>query len=170
WLAAALLVGVVGMAFAVWAHRRGEEVLGVLAVAYTGLLLSPIAWSHHWVWLAPLLLVLLHVALRLDGRARTLAARLPAAGTVVFLAWPIRARHTRPLRAQSLIWKAPWFHPDHDQRYHSPVQVVEGELYTLTTLGLLVLGALWLRRGVRRAGRPADTAASAAADTGTDVT
>jgi alpha-1,2-mannosyltransferase len=145
WLLAAVVMLVAGMAFAVWAHRRGEEVLAMLAVAYTGLLLSPIAWSHHWVWLAPLLLVVLDIALRLGGRARTLAAGLPAVIVFVFLSWPIRADRHSPLLAQSLIWKAPHFHPDHSQRYHSPIQVVLGESYTLAALGLFALGALWLR-------------------------
>jgi alpha-1,2-mannosyltransferase len=177
WLLAAVVMLVGGIAFAVWAHRRGEEVLAMLAVAYTGLLLSPIAWSHHWVWLAPLVAVVLDIALRLRGRARTLAAGLPAAVVFVFLSWPVRADQHSPLLAQSLIWKAPHFHPDHSQRYHSPVQVVLGESYTLTALGLFVLGALWLRhlqrdlqRDLQRAATttspadapaPADPAASA---------
>lgn len=167
WLLAAVVVLVAGMAFAVWAYRRGEEVLGMLAVAYTGLLLSPIAWSHHWVWLAPLLLVLLDIALRLRGRARTLAAGLPAVVTFVFLSWPIRADRHSPLLAQSLIWKAPHFHPDHSQRYHSPVQVVLGESYTLATLGLFVLGVLWLRHLQRTTTATAPTATPTATPSAT---
>ncbi|MEP6561738.1 MAG: alpha-(1-2)-phosphatidylinositol mannosyltransferase, partial [Nakamurella sp.] len=27
-----------------------------LAVQFTGLLISPISWSHHWVWVLPLLM------------------------------------------------------------------------------------------------------------------
>jgi alpha-1,2-mannosyltransferase len=175
WLLAAVVTLIAGMAFAVWAHRLGEEVLGMLAVAYTGLLLSPIAWSHHWVWLAPLLLVLLDIALRLPGRARTLAAGLPAVVTFVFLSWPIRADRHRPLLAQSLIWKAPHFHPDHSQRYHSPVQVLLGESYTLVTLGLFGLGVLWLRHLQRTAPAATTATTTAAAPTSstgaaTDVT
>jgi alpha-1,2-mannosyltransferase len=150
WMLTALLGGVAGMAFAVWAHRRGEEVIGMLAVAFTGLLLSPIAWSHHWVWIAPLLLALLDIAIRLRGRAGTLAAGLPAAVTFVFLCWPIRIYgKDTPQIAQSLLWKAPPFHPNHNQQYHSAVQIVLGESYTLTALALFALGALWLRRADR---------------------
>jgi alpha-1,2-mannosyltransferase len=160
WVLSALGVAVAGMALAVWAYRRGEDVVGLLTVAFTGLLLSPIAWSHHWVWIAPLVIVMADVALRLRGRARTLAAGLPAAVVFVFVSWPIRADKTSPLLAQSLIWKAPWFHPDHDQRYGSLVQVVVGESYTLTALGLFVVAAVWLRA----TRRPAVTAHPPAAD------
>jgi alpha-1,2-mannosyltransferase len=150
WVLSALAVAVAGMALAVWAYRRGEDLVGMLTVAFTGLLLSPIAWSHHWVWIAPLVIVMADVALRLRGRARTLAAGLPAAVIFVFVSWPIRADKTSPLLAQSLLWKAPNFHPDHDQRYGSPVQVVVGESYTLTAVGLFVLAAVWLRATRRR--------------------
>ncbi|MFI9005891.1 glycosyltransferase 87 family protein [Actinosynnema sp. NPDC053489] len=53
WVALALLVGVAGLAVAAWAHRRGLEAAGVLACAVTGLLISPLSWPQHWVWLVP---------------------------------------------------------------------------------------------------------------------
>ncbi|SRR6266487_642260 len=155
WLLAALVVAAAGFALAVWANRSGEELVAVLTVAVTGLLLSPIAWSHHWVWIAPLLLVLLDVALRLRGRAQTLAAGLPAAVTFVFLAWPLRDIPTHPLMPRGLIWKAPNFYPNLTDRYRGILQPIMGELYTLTALGLFALAALWLRTLRRRgAGQP----------------
>ena len=36
--------------------RRGDDVGALLAVALGGLLASPVSWSHHWLWVAPLLL------------------------------------------------------------------------------------------------------------------
>jgi alpha-1,2-mannosyltransferase len=51
------------MALAVWcalrAHRRGDTLGALLAIAFLGLLASPVSWTHHWVWLAPLLIWLL---------------------------------------------------------------------------------------------------------------
>ena len=41
-------VGLAGLAVAVWAHRRGCRVAG-RRCAVTGLLVSPISWTHHWV-------------------------------------------------------------------------------------------------------------------------
>jgi alpha-1,2-mannosyltransferase len=172
WASAALAVGVTGMALAVRAHRRGEETLGMLVVAFTGLLLSPIAWSHHWVWIAPLLLVVADVTLRLRGTAQMVAAGLPALVVAVFLCWPIRAGQGGALAARSLIWKAPNFHPDHSQRYTSMGQVVLGESHTLAALGLLALCGWWLRRDGRTPqrhidvdGRPTVPMATRATDT-----
>jgi alpha-1,2-mannosyltransferase len=57
WLGASAIIGVVGLLFAAWAARRGREMPGILLCALTGLLISPISWSHHWVWVAPALIV-----------------------------------------------------------------------------------------------------------------
>ncbi len=38
------------------AVQAGDALLGVLVVQVLGLLVSPIAWDHHWVWIAPLLI------------------------------------------------------------------------------------------------------------------
>lgn len=37
---------------------------GIVVVQLFGLLLSPISWTHHWVWLIPLMIWLLHGPLR----------------------------------------------------------------------------------------------------------
>lgn len=63
-VAAAGIVGIVGLALAAWASRHGEEMVGILACAVTGLLVSPVSWSHHWVWVAPVLVVLADLATR----------------------------------------------------------------------------------------------------------
>lgn len=57
-----LLVAVVVAlsAVATWrALRRGEDLAAVTALAVGGLLVSPISWTHHWVWVVPVLAVLL---------------------------------------------------------------------------------------------------------------
>ena len=36
--------------------KADDRVAAFLAVQFTGLLISPISWSHHWVWVLPLLL------------------------------------------------------------------------------------------------------------------
>jgi alpha-1,2-mannosyltransferase len=56
WVAAVLVTSVAGIAVAAWAHRRGHRLAGVICCAVTGLLISPISWTHHWVWAVPLLL------------------------------------------------------------------------------------------------------------------
>lgn len=36
-------------------HLRGDRLGAVLITAFCGLLVSPISWSHHWVWVVPLM-------------------------------------------------------------------------------------------------------------------
>jgi alpha-1,2-mannosyltransferase len=47
------VVCVGGLALAAWAHRRSSAVLGLLVCATTGLVISPITWVHHMVWVVP---------------------------------------------------------------------------------------------------------------------
>ncbi|QKW28117.1 DUF2029 domain-containing protein [Streptomyces seoulensis] len=62
WLLPALAAAAVGL----WAARRApDERWGVLLTALTALLISPISWSHHWVWCVPLIAVLLAEGRRL---------------------------------------------------------------------------------------------------------
>ena len=56
WLVAAAAAAVLGI-WATWVCLRvGDRAAALLAVQFTGLLLSPISWSHHWVWVLPFLL------------------------------------------------------------------------------------------------------------------
>ena len=68
WLVLAVLVGGAGLAAAVTLHRRGYPLAGLLTCALTGLLVSPISWDHHWVWLAPGLALLADAGTRAAGR------------------------------------------------------------------------------------------------------
>ncbi|WUT87603.1 glycosyltransferase 87 family protein [Streptomyces melanogenes] len=54
WVAVAVAVAAGGL----WTARRADDRWGVLVTALTALLVSPISWSHHWVWCVPLLAVL----------------------------------------------------------------------------------------------------------------
>jgi alpha-1,2-mannosyltransferase len=40
-------------------HQRGQPVAAMLVTAFLGLLVSPVSWSHHWVWAVPLIVYLL---------------------------------------------------------------------------------------------------------------
>ncbi|HJP74200.1 MAG TPA: mannosyltransferase [Pseudonocardiaceae bacterium] len=60
WIAAAV-VAVALLIYALRAAVRAGDVLaGVLCVQFFTLLVSPISWSHHWVWMVPALLWLLY--------------------------------------------------------------------------------------------------------------
>ncbi len=53
--AGAALIGVIA---AVRWHRSGDEAMAVLVCGLATLLASPVSWSHHFVWIAPLGLLL----------------------------------------------------------------------------------------------------------------
>jgi alpha-1,2-mannosyltransferase len=61
-LQAALAIAAVLAVPAIWVvvrlHARGEELGALLVTAFYGLLLSPVSWTHHWVWAVPLIVLL----------------------------------------------------------------------------------------------------------------
>jgi alpha-1,2-mannosyltransferase len=69
WVAACFAV----LALTVWAARRAlrldEPMLALMCVAMFGLVVSPVSWSHHWVWVLPTLLVTMVAAYRLQNMA-----------------------------------------------------------------------------------------------------
>ena len=60
WALSALVVVIVGIWAASRVYARLGEPAGLAVVALTGLLVSPISWSHHWVWWMVPALVLAH--------------------------------------------------------------------------------------------------------------
>lgn len=58
-LVASALVAVLGIAAAALVHRAGQERLALCLAGLTSLLASPISWSHHYVWIVPLVVVLI---------------------------------------------------------------------------------------------------------------
>ena len=51
-----LAIATAGLLLAAQAHRRSSPLLGVLICAATCLLVSPISWVHHLVWVVPAIL------------------------------------------------------------------------------------------------------------------
>jgi len=70
WLLAAAVTALAGLMAAAWLHGDGYPMLGVLTCALTGLLISPVSWLHHWVWVAPWLAALTALAIQAHGTAR----------------------------------------------------------------------------------------------------
>jgi alpha-1,2-mannosyltransferase len=114
-----IVAAATGLWLAAQAHRRSSPMLGVLICAATGLLVSPISWVHHMVWVVP---VILWLALA-DDRPRW---GVPlAAGTAV------------------LFWSAPiWWVPyKHTSDLHlNAWQLLAGNSFFLAML-VFVLGA-----------------------------
>jgi alpha-1,2-mannosyltransferase len=77
WIVAAAVVASIGFVRAREAHAAGDELGGVALTALLTVLLSPVAWIHHYVWFLPML-----GALVADGRSRS---RVTAAATIAFV-------------------------------------------------------------------------------------
>ncbi|HTQ21702.1 mannosyltransferase [Mycobacterium sp.] len=100
---AAIVVTAV-LAVLAWRALDDSDRLGkLLVVELFGLLLSPISWTHHWVWLVPLMIWLIHGPLR-----ERLGARIMGWGWLVValvgLPWLL-------LFEQPTIWtiSRPWY-------------------------------------------------------------
>jgi len=73
-LVVAGIVATAVLAVLAWRAVGGaaDRLGAVIIVSLFGLLLSPISWTHHWVWLIPLMIWLLHGPLRDERGARVL--------------------------------------------------------------------------------------------------
>ena len=158
WIVAAVLVGAAGIIAAALLDRKGHAMLGLLMAALTGLLVSPISWDHHWVWIAPGAVMAAHYAVqawRRRARRAAWACGLLAVGLVAwFGAWPTSLFGVQPPNlgkdSLGLIWipkntnptwyqwygDRPWFPEYH---WHGLALIV-GNAYVLA--GLAVFGAL----------------------------
>jgi len=63
-----LLLSVASMALGLIAAKRqidsGNDVVGLVCIAFASLLASPISWTHHWIWAVVVLLVLVQAGRR----------------------------------------------------------------------------------------------------------
>jgi alpha-1,2-mannosyltransferase len=167
WLVAAALVAVVGLVSAAILDRAGHRMAGLMTCALTGLLISPVSWDHHWVWIAPGVVVAVVYAMR----ARSAAARWAGAGlaagiVVVFAAWP-GSLWSLPGGTggyfEGLIWVPPVTNPEAYIRlgdrpwyaeYHwHGLQMITGNLYTLAGIALFALLVAFAVRAARAAGQ-----------------
>lgn len=137
WLVAVVLVGGGGMLVAAATHRAGHRLLGIGLCALTGLLVCPISWNHHWVWVLPIAI----------------------AGAAAVAARPTPARFARLAGWVAVFGLGPiWWVPhggDREYRHHS-WQLLLGNAYLLAGLAALGLAG-WrvTRRRDTAAGRPA---------------
>ncbi|WP_280685584.1 glycosyltransferase 87 family protein [Kitasatospora sp. MAA19] len=133
-LAASAIVGTLGLAVAVLAGRsarilRRADAWGAVCAAFTALLVSPISWTHHWVWCIPLIALLV-------VEARTRARKVLLGVTLaVFLSHAMWTAPHRWGRGVAWYWQLP------------------GSIYP--PLGIAVLTVVGLR--LYRARRQADT-------------
>ena len=109
WLAVALPLGLGVLLLAANTWRAGDRVLGTCLGAVAMLVVSPVSWSHHWVWAVP-------VALALWERSRWVSL----AWVAVFVARPI-------------VWPG---YGDHREYAWGPADHLVGNGYLLAALAL----------------------------------
>jgi len=82
------LVCVAVLGLTIWSVRRilvaGESTLAVMCVALFGLVVSPVSWSHHWVWALPTIIVTAVLAYRY----RSGALGVVSAVGLALMVWP----------------------------------------------------------------------------------
>ena len=168
WLVSAIVTGVVGLLVAASLHRAGRPVAGWTVCALTGLLVSPVSWDHHWVWLTAGLVVLADLALAARGAARCGWWALAGGLTAIFGGWPSFWEPGSPLVPVGLIW----FAPDnvdatgrHAEFGWRGIEWLAGNLYLLAGVAVLTwLTAVTVRchiltwRGARTRAAPAPLA------------
>jgi Glycosyltransferase family 87 len=64
-----LALGAIGLAAAAILARHGDWLGAAAATGTAGLLVSPISWAHHWVWILPALVVLVRSGHRVTAAA-----------------------------------------------------------------------------------------------------
>jgi len=157
WIAAAALVLIAGLITAALLYRARQPVPAMLACALTGLLVSPLSWDHHWVWVAPGIALLAHLGATARGLVR---AAWWAAGAVlfgVFACWPQFWDPSQSgLTPAGLVWygpatyfatgSKPWYHEFH---WHG-LQLLAGNSAVLAGLAGLAALTVAAARGLRR--------------------
>jgi alpha-1,2-mannosyltransferase len=92
------------LAILAWRAVGADDRLGAIVVVQLfGLLLSPISWTHHWVWLIPMMIWLLHGALG-DRRGARILGWGWLVLTLIGVPWLLSF-------AQPTIWQIerPWY-------------------------------------------------------------
>jgi alpha-1,2-mannosyltransferase len=120
WLPSCLIVGALGLLLAARASGRGNDAYGFLLTAITGLLISPVSWTHHWAIVVPGVLAM--VTSVNDRGLRWLL--LAIAGEVAVASWTL------------------WFViDDHIGTPLSAGTVLLGDIYVLAGLTTLLVAA-----------------------------
>ncbi|MFI0481777.1 glycosyltransferase 87 family protein [Actinomadura sp. 9N215] len=130
-----LTIGILGLTLAALWARRGDWLTATAVTGVTGLLVSPISWAHHWVWIVPALAVLIRNNNRL----------IAACGYVLFVLAPM--------------WWTP--HNGHPLQYgFHPFLTPVANCYLLAALFFLTYTAIRLRRDPSRPGLSTHSKAS----------
>jgi alpha-1,2-mannosyltransferase len=141
WLVLAVLAGGPALALAALVHRQGRPVHGWVICAVTGLIISPVSWDHHWVWIAPALAVLTDTAVRAQPALSAAWRAFAGLVAIIFRAWPSLWPGGGAAVPWGLIWYAPATPADtgtvHPEYHWAGLQLLAGNLYLLAGFAIL---------------------------------
>jgi alpha-1,2-mannosyltransferase len=90
WLPVTIIVGLVGIAAAAYFNRTGMPAHGWVLVGITSVLVSPISWDHHWVWVVPVLALIGGLIMSARGAALWVFLAAGVGLAALFGSWPLR--------------------------------------------------------------------------------
>jgi hypothetical protein len=125
YLAITALIALTGTATAARLATRGDWLAAATLTGITALLVSPISWTHHWVWALPALLILL-------TRTTTTAARITTAAVYA-------------LYVIAPMWFTPWANDSAQLGFHGADTLI-ANCYLITGLAYLT----WMTVGTWR--------------------
>ena len=140
WLLLAALFGCLGLGSAAVLARTGRLTAGWVTCAVTGVLISPISWDNHWVWIVPVGVLLVDAAVRARGWARAGYVALIAALAAVFLDWPTHWSGRLAFVPHGLV--------GFDVRKHPMTEIFHLDDLQLISWNLFVLGGLAVFAGL----------------------
>jgi alpha-1,2-mannosyltransferase len=144
WLAAAVALGGLGLASAALLARSGQPTAGWITCGVTGVLLSPISWDNHWVWVIPMLALLTATAVQQTRRATRLACWAAAAAlAAVFADWPDRIAGPAAFIPHGLLGFGFGPHPLTEIYHLHGFQLISWNVYALAGLAMFALLVAW---------------------------
>jgi alpha-1,2-mannosyltransferase len=141
WLAVSVIVGLLGVSAAAVLDRSGRAVAGWVTCALTGLLISPISWDHHWVWVVPVLALLADTAVRARGAARWAFLALAGIVFAVYGGWPYHWTGRLAFVPHGLLGFFVGPHPQHEKYHLHGLQVLSWNLFVLAGIVMLAFAA-----------------------------
>ncbi|WP_242585085.1 glycosyltransferase 87 family protein [Streptomyces sp. MST-110588] len=147
WLVVAALAAAFGLAVTVTALLHGRRAWASVACAATALLVSPVSWSHHWVWCVPMVILL-----GSQARRRAAPAGRPDRR------WWVTAGVFSLLFCSYALWWVPHRWHQHEELHQNAGQMLLSGGYQLAGLAFLLLAARQVfRPAFRRTGNVPDS-------------